>query len=49
VTNYRRIFICGGSFFFAVNPSERRLRLLVDDIVSAKDDGFRCHSTHPAR
>jgi hypothetical protein len=23
------------------------LRLLVDDIVSAKDDGFRCRSTHP--
>src|SRR5580658_3167104 len=47
VTNYRRNFICGGSFFFAANLAERRLRLLVDTIVSAKDDGFRCRSTHP--
>jgi hypothetical protein len=49
VTNYRRNFICGGSFFFAANLAERRLRLVVDDIVSAKDDGFRCRSTHPTR
>jgi hypothetical protein len=48
VTNYRRNFICGGSFFFTANPAERRLRLPVDDIVPAKDDGFRCRSTHPA-
>jgi hypothetical protein len=41
VTNYRRNFICGGSFFFTANLAERRLRLLVDDIVSAKDNGFR--------
>jgi hypothetical protein len=47
VTNYRRNFICGGSFFFTANLAERRLRLLVDTIVSAKDDGFRCRSTHP--
>jgi hypothetical protein len=32
VTNYRRNFICGGSFFFAANLAERRLRLLVDDV-----------------
>jgi putative transposase len=32
VTNYRRNFICGGSFFFTANLAERRLRLLVDDI-----------------
>jgi hypothetical protein len=37
VTNYRRNFICGGSFFFTANLAGRRLRLLVDDIVSAKD------------
>jgi len=47
VTSYRRNFICGGSFFFTVNLAERRLRLLVDDIVSAKVVGFRCRSTHP--
>jgi hypothetical protein len=28
VTNYRRNFICGGSFFFTANLAERRLRLL---------------------
>jgi hypothetical protein len=47
VTNYRRNFICGGSFFFTANLAERRLRHLVDDIVSAKDGGFRCRSIHP--
>jgi hypothetical protein len=47
MTNCRRNFICGGSFFFTANLAERRLRLLVDDIVSARDDGFRCRSTHP--
>jgi hypothetical protein len=47
VTNYRRNFIRGGSFFFTANPAERRLRLVVDAIVSAKDDGIRCRSTHP--
>ena len=41
VMNYRRNFICGGSFFVTANLAERRLRLLADDIVSAKDDGFR--------
>jgi putative transposase len=47
VTNYRRNFICGGSFFFTANLAERRLRFPVDDISSAKDDGFRCRLTHP--
>jgi putative transposase len=32
MTNYRRNFICGGSFFFTANLAERRLRLLVDYI-----------------
>jgi putative transposase len=32
MTNYRRNFICGGSFFFTANLAERRLRLLVDHI-----------------
>jgi hypothetical protein len=32
VTDYRRNFICGGSFFFTANLAERRLRHLVDDI-----------------
>jgi hypothetical protein len=41
-TNYRRTFICGGSFFFTANLAERCLRLLVDCVVGAKGDGFRC-------
>jgi hypothetical protein len=49
VTNYRRNFICGGSFFFTANLAERRFRLPADDVVSAKDDGFRCRSTYPTR
>jgi hypothetical protein len=49
VTNYRQNFICGGYFFFTAKPAERRLRLLVNDIFSAKNGGFRCRSTHPTR
>ncbi len=33
MTNYRRNFICGGSFFFTANLAERRLRLLVEHIA----------------
>jgi hypothetical protein len=40
VANYRRNFICGGSFFFTANLAERRLRLLVDYIVRRKMMGF---------
>ncbi len=32
MTNYRRNFISGGSFFFTVNLAERQLRLLTDHI-----------------
>jgi hypothetical protein len=49
VTSYRQNFICDGGFFFTANLAERHLRLVVDDIASAKDDGFRCRSTHPTR
>jgi putative transposase len=30
MTDYRRNFIAGGSFFFTVNLAERRLRLLTE-------------------
>jgi putative transposase len=36
MTDYRRNFIAGGSFFFTVNLAERRLRLLTEHI-----DGLR--------
>ena len=32
MTDYRRNFLAGGSFFFTVNLAERRLRLLTDHI-----------------
>jgi putative transposase len=32
MTNYRRNFVSGGSYFFTVNLAERRLRLLTDNI-----------------
>jgi putative transposase len=32
MTDYRRNFIAGGSFFFTVNLAERRLRLLTEHI-----------------
>jgi hypothetical protein len=41
VTNYRRNFICGGSFFFTANLAEHRLHLLVDTIDAA-DNRSRC-------
>jgi hypothetical protein len=52
MTTYRCNFVAGGSYFFTVNLSERRLRLLTDHIEllrrafrsrpgSASGDGFR--------
>ena len=32
MTDYRRNFIAGGSFFFSVNLAERRLSLLTEHI-----------------
>jgi putative transposase len=40
VTNYRRNFVSGGSYFFTVNLAERRLRLLVDRVDLLRQ-GFR--------
>jgi REP element-mobilizing transposase RayT len=36
MTDYRRNFLAGGSFFFTVNLAERRLRLLTDHINPVK-------------
>jgi putative transposase len=32
MTNYRRNFVRGGSYFFTVNLADRRRRLLTDNI-----------------
>jgi putative transposase len=36
MTNYRRNFLAGGTFFFTVNLADRRLRLLIEHV-----DGLR--------
>jgi hypothetical protein len=48
VTNYRRNFIRGGSFFFTANLAERRLRLLVDyiDLLRQAAGGAWVNSAH---
>ena len=46
MTNYRRNFTAGGSFFFTVNLAERRLRLLtehIDELRSAFRETRRHH------
>jgi REP element-mobilizing transposase RayT len=46
MTNYRRNFTAGGSFFFTVNLEERRLRLLtehIDELRSAFRETRRHH------
>jgi putative transposase len=47
VTNYRRNFICGGSFFFTANLAERRLRLLVDYIDLLRQAFRHVRRRHP--
>jgi REP-associated tyrosine transposase len=47
VTNYRRNFICGGSFFFTANLAERRLRLLVDNIDHLRQAFRYVRRRHP--
>ena len=46
MTAYRRNFIAGGSFFFAVNLADRRLRLLterIDELPTAFRETRRRH------
>ena len=37
MTNYRRNFISGGSYFFTVNLADRRLRLLTEQIALLRE------------
>src|SRR5712664_828296 len=41
MTNYRRNFIAGGSFFFTVNLAERRRRRLLTEHVDELRSAFR--------
>ena len=46
MTNYRRNFLVGGSFFFTVNLADRRLRLLTEHVHLLRQsfrDVRRCH------
>ena len=46
MTEYRRNFIAGGSFFFTVNLAERRLSLLtshIDELLNAIRETRKCH------
>jgi putative transposase len=47
MTNYRRNFIPGASYFFTVNLLDRRLRLLTDHIDLLRDAFRYVRSRHP--
>ena len=47
MTNYRRNFIAGGSFFFTVNLAERRLRLLTEHIDELRKAFRETRRDHP--
>jgi putative transposase len=47
MTNYRRNFLAGGSFFFTVNLAERRLRLLTDHIDELRKAFRETRQHHP--
>jgi putative transposase len=47
MTDYRRNFVAGGSFFFTVNLAERRLRLLTDHIDKLRAAFRQTRQHHP--
>ena len=47
MTDYRRNFIAGGSFFFTVNLAERRLRLLTEHIEVLRIAFRETRQNHP--
>jgi putative transposase len=47
MTDYRRNFIAGGSFFFTVNLAERRLRLLTEHIDALRIALRQTRRHHP--
>jgi putative transposase len=47
MTNYRRNFIPGASFFFTVNLADRRQRLLVDNVELLRAAFRKVHVRHP--
>ena len=47
MTDYRRNFVVGGSFFFTVNLAERRLRLLTEHIDELRAAFRETRHGHP--
>ena len=47
MTNYRRNFVPGGSYFFTVNLADRRLRLLVEHIDLLRTAFRYVRARHP--
>jgi putative transposase len=47
MTNYRRNFVAGGSFFFTVNLTDRRSRLLTDNIELLRKAFRYTRARHP--
>jgi REP-associated tyrosine transposase len=47
MTNYRRNFVTGGTFFFTVNLAERRLRLLTENIDLLRRAFRHARARHP--
>ena len=47
MTDYRRNFIAGGSFFFTVNLADRRRQLLIEDIDALRTALRETQQHHP--
>ena len=47
MTNYRRSFLAGGTFFFTVNLADRRLRLLIEHIDELRAAIREVRERHP--
>jgi putative transposase len=47
MTNYRRNFVAGGSYFFTVNLAERRLRLLTQHVDMPRSAFRKVRARHP--
>lgn len=47
MTNYRRNFVSGATFFFTVNLAERRLRLLTEHIGTLRQAFRETRARHP--
>src|SRR3954454_12732453 len=47
MTNYRRNFVPGGSYFFTVNLADRRFRLLIEHVNALRSAFRHVRARHP--